>query len=437
MTSPLPRKPRPPIRLHHSRILTEADRAIEEHIPVTALPRTLLDCAAESRFSQLQRMLERSEELKLFDLGPIEDLLERSGRHAGRVPLRRAIALYQPVPFTRSGFERLFFEAVLETGLPRPATNFVEAGFELDVYWPEQRFAVELDTYATHGTNAAFERDHVRDEDLTLAGIEIDPRHRRALPPRTGGRAEAGRDAAGPRVSGRAGAEVGRAREGAVEARPGLAGGELALEAVEAAEAAAEVVDHVDEDGLAGGGDDRGAVLELAVVAEDDVEDRLGEAGVEAGDVLDPAADQVVAERDLALQAAEIGEVDRQRVVVVGLGLADVVQEGAGDGDVAVDAGEEVGGGADRLGDRERVLEQPVAVGLVVGLGGRRVAEAGPGLAPLGEEGVEQLPQLRLLDRRQQGAQVRLEVLQRDMRLGRQFAGLVLVAAPPRAARRS
>ena len=172
VTSPLPRKPRPPIRLHHSRILTEADRAIEEHIPVTALPRTLLDCAAESRFSQLQRMLERSEELKLFDLGPIEDLLERSGRHAGRVPLRRAIALYQPVPFTRSGFERLFFEAVLETGLPRPATNFVEAGFELDVYWPEQRFAVELDTYATHGTNAAFERDHVRDEDLALARIE-------------------------------------------------------------------------------------------------------------------------------------------------------------------------------------------------------------------------------------------------------------------------
>lgn len=51
-------------------------------------------------------------------------------------------------------------------------------------------------------------------------------------------------------------AEVGGAGEGAVEARPGLARRQLALEAVEAAEAAAEVVDHVDEDGLAGGGDD-------------------------------------------------------------------------------------------------------------------------------------------------------------------------------------
>jgi predicted transcriptional regulator of viral defense system len=173
VTSPLPRKPRPLIRLHHSRILTEADRAVEESVPVTALPRTLLDCAAEHRSARLQRMLERSEELMLFDLGPTEDLLQRSGRHAGRSALRRAIALYQPVPFTRSGFETLFFEAVLAAGLPRPATNFVEAGFELDLYWPEQRFAVELDTYATHGTNAAFERDHLRDEDLTLAGIEM------------------------------------------------------------------------------------------------------------------------------------------------------------------------------------------------------------------------------------------------------------------------
>jgi hypothetical protein len=173
VTSPIPRKPRLPIKLHHSRILIADDRAFEDGIPVTAVPRTLLDCAAELRLSHLRRMLERSEERGLFDLGPIEDLLHRSGRHGGRRRLRHAIALYQPVPFSRSGFERLFFEAVLRAGLPRPATNFVEAGFELDVYWPEHRFAVELDTYVTHGTNAAFERDHLRDEDLMLAGIEM------------------------------------------------------------------------------------------------------------------------------------------------------------------------------------------------------------------------------------------------------------------------
>ena len=98
----------------------------------------------------------------------------------------------------------------------------------------------------------------------------------------------------------------------------------------------------------------------------------------EAGQVLDQAADAVVAERDLALQLAGVGQVDRQRVGGVGVELADVVQQRAGDGDVAVDARER---GRDRrhgLGDGQRVLEQPVAVGLVVALGGRRVAERRP-----------------------------------------------------------
>ncbi len=118
-------------------------------------------------------MLERSEELKLFDLGPVEDLLDRTKGHQGWGRLRRGIALYKPPPFTRSQFERRFFEAVVRAELPRPATNFVEMGFELDVYWPEYRFAVELDVYATHGGHGAFERDRLRQEDLKLAGIEM------------------------------------------------------------------------------------------------------------------------------------------------------------------------------------------------------------------------------------------------------------------------
>ena len=168
----------------------------------------------------------------------------------------------------------------------------------------------------------------------------------------------------------------------------------------------------MDEDSLAGGGDDRRAVLERAVVAEDDVEDGLGQRRVEAGDLLDLAAHRVVAERDLALQAAGVGEIDRQRVVVVGDGLADVVQERTGNRDLAVDAGEEVGRGADRLGDGDGVLEQAVAVGLVVDLRRRCVAEASPDLRALAEEKIEQLAQLRLLDRLQQLAQLALQILE-------------------------
>ncbi|MGB7685910.1 MAG: hypothetical protein WBL45_09035, partial [Solirubrobacterales bacterium] len=173
MTTAVRRKTRPPIQLHYAGNLASEDRALCEGIPVTSVARTFLDVAAISRPKRLQRMLERSEELRLFDLGPVESVLERNQGHHGAGSLRRALALYRPAPFNRSGVERRFLELVAEAGLPPPATGFNVCGFELDVYWPEQRFAVELDAFETHGTRAAFERDRLRDEELKLAGIEL------------------------------------------------------------------------------------------------------------------------------------------------------------------------------------------------------------------------------------------------------------------------
>ena len=66
---------------------------------------------------------------------------------------------------------------------------------------------------------------------------------------------------------------------------------------------------------------------------------------------------------------------------------------------------------ADRLGDAEAVLEQAVAVGLVVVLGRRRDAVAGPQLGVLAEHPLEQDPQVRLLDRREQLAHLLLHLL--------------------------
>lgn len=173
VTTPIPRKHRRLVVIHHSRTLTEEDRGMEEEIPVTSIPRTLLDLAPLVRFSQLRRALKRSEELKLFDLPAVLSVLDRNKGHRGNKPLRRALALYEPPRFTRSQTEDYFVVLVESAGLPRPATNWVETGHEIDVYWPELRFGVEIDTFATHGTHQSFEDDRVRREDLKLAGIEM------------------------------------------------------------------------------------------------------------------------------------------------------------------------------------------------------------------------------------------------------------------------
>ena len=55
----------------------------------------------------------------------------------------------------------------------------------------------------------------------------------------------------------------------------------------------------MDERGLAGAGHHRAPVLELAVVAEDDVEYRLGDSGRKPVDALDLTPHGEIAERDL------------------------------------------------------------------------------------------------------------------------------------------
>lgn len=173
VTTPVQRQSRSPIRVHRSRTLADADRAFEDGIPVTSVPRTALDLAARIRPASLDRLLQRAEELKLFDLPEFESVLVRNRGHHGASRLRRAVDLYKPPPFTRSGLERRFLDLLAEAGIPMPTTGYNEAGYELDVYWPDLRFAVELDVFETHGTRRSFEEDRLRQEDLKLAGVEL------------------------------------------------------------------------------------------------------------------------------------------------------------------------------------------------------------------------------------------------------------------------
>lgn len=157
---------------HRARNLIDEDRAIIDGIPVTSVARTLLDLAWKLRPPQLRRVLQRAEELRLLELDATHAVLERNQGHPGAKRLRGALAIYEPPIYARSDFERRFVEYLVESGVPRPATGWNELGYELDVYWPERRFGVELDAYETHGTRDAFERDHERDLDFAIAEIE-------------------------------------------------------------------------------------------------------------------------------------------------------------------------------------------------------------------------------------------------------------------------
>jgi len=172
LTAPTRRHPRAGFIAHWA-VVDSADITVIDGIPTTSLARTKLDLATILKPASLEKALERSEELGLFDLGALDDVLGRYPGHPGAGALRRALEIYQPEPVvTRSSVEKRFLHLVREAGLPEPAMNYVVSGMELDAYWERERFLVELEVFETHGTRAAFERDRIRDDDLLALGIE-------------------------------------------------------------------------------------------------------------------------------------------------------------------------------------------------------------------------------------------------------------------------
>lgn len=165
---------RPGIVVHAARDLPVDDRTTRRCIPVTAVPRTLLDLAGVVTRAELERSVEEAERLHVLDLAALGRVLGRCSGRRGAGLLRKIVR--DPLTgaaATRSGLEHRFLALCREAGLPPPAVNIRVAGLEADTAWLEAGLIVELDGHAYHRTRAAFERDRARDTTLQLAGFRV------------------------------------------------------------------------------------------------------------------------------------------------------------------------------------------------------------------------------------------------------------------------
>jgi very-short-patch-repair endonuclease len=167
----------PGIEVHSTRMLAPQDFTVHHAIPVTTVPRTLLDLSAVVRPHELAKAIDRAERLGLFDLTAVTELLGRAKGRRGARALRRAIAAYEPST-QKSELERRF-KALLTTttDIPSPTFNAVVQGeqttHEVDAFWPERELAVQLDGFEFHRTRRDRERDADSDADLELAGHRV------------------------------------------------------------------------------------------------------------------------------------------------------------------------------------------------------------------------------------------------------------------------
>jgi len=168
------RNARGKLQIHRPRRFGPELTTIVNGIPVTNVPRTILDLADLLPLDALAAAIETADRLDLLDFGQLRSLLASARGRRGLPRLRKALETYAPEPaFTRSALEHKFLEFCRRRKLPVPLPNHYMEGREVDFVWERQRLVVETDGWEYHRTRAAFERDRARDTELMVAGYRV------------------------------------------------------------------------------------------------------------------------------------------------------------------------------------------------------------------------------------------------------------------------
>jgi predicted transcriptional regulator of viral defense system len=169
LTVPGRRLSLPDVRVHHSR---EVDALQCRGLPVTPVPRTLLDLAGVIPARQLRRVLSEADYRALLDADDTAAVLRR-GRPGSR-QLRRALADHLPqLARTLSELEQRFLELCESAGISLPEVNATVGRMRIDALWRDKRLAVELDGVAAHGGSAFIKRDRDREMALRAEGFRV------------------------------------------------------------------------------------------------------------------------------------------------------------------------------------------------------------------------------------------------------------------------
>ena len=153
------------------RALDPRDATTFHGIPVTTVPRTLVDLAEVVSVAALARACHEAGVLYRTTPAQVEEILDRRRTSPGAGNLRRILRGEERV--TLSGLERRFLAVLREARLPLPETNRPAGGRRVDCRWPEHRLTVELDSYRYHASRRAWEQDRRREREAYARGDDF------------------------------------------------------------------------------------------------------------------------------------------------------------------------------------------------------------------------------------------------------------------------
>ena len=119
------------VRVHNPR---ELEGTTHRGLPVTTVPRTLLDISSMLQFRALRKALAEADYRRLLDIKELER--RNSQGRPGAGAMHTALARHQPLlARARSDLEILLIELCEDYRLPMPEVNFKIAGLTVDAVW--------------------------------------------------------------------------------------------------------------------------------------------------------------------------------------------------------------------------------------------------------------------------------------------------------------
>jgi hypothetical protein len=165
------RQPSLPVRVHKSRTLVPADVTTRYGIPVTRVPRLLVDFTDVLTPYQVANVIHQAAFRGLFHLPSVRDAMARANGRKLSV-LERALSLHLGGSAgTRSTAEDTFLR-LIDGALEQPLVNTPLLGEEVDFCWPSRRLVVEVDGPG-HYRPGARRDDTRKDAKLRDAGYRV------------------------------------------------------------------------------------------------------------------------------------------------------------------------------------------------------------------------------------------------------------------------
>ena len=161
------------VHVHTYRRLDPRDVTVRNGIPVTTVPRTLVDLSDVLTPHQLANVIHEAAFRKLFDERAVRAAMTRAnGRHNLHV-LERALELNAAGSAgTKSELEDRFLALTSRSGLPEPLVNTKVQDIEVDFHWPHLNLIVEVDGPG-HTRPRTEREDQERDKSLRAAGHTV------------------------------------------------------------------------------------------------------------------------------------------------------------------------------------------------------------------------------------------------------------------------